>query len=111
MILDSFAFCGLRFQISRDCDKKSEVNCCSHNLSPPQVGCYNGTTLSWDYFKTKEIASDIVESIVDQMMKQQKEFKNEPITCNLSETKVKRYRLICTTKENNKWSEIIHPAL
>ncbi|HUC81314.1 MAG TPA: hypothetical protein VMR70_10385 [Flavisolibacter sp.] len=107
VLLDSFDFCGKYFKIPRDCNKKSLANCCSGQVRPAQMACYNGNGLSWTYFNDINIAEQNVESFISQMVKQQKITIAEPITCNLMGKQVKAYRVACTTTENHKWNVII----
>lgn len=104
---DSFVFAGKTYAIPRDCEGKDQSNCCSYVSKPDQLGCDNGTGLSWDYMQNLKVAAWNVESFASQMQQQQKTFKKEPITCYLLGKKVSGYAISCETKENHKWYAIV----
>ena len=102
---DSFTFCNVSYKISRDCLKKDQSNCCSADLNPYnlQLGCYNGTSLFWTYFKSEFIARQNLESITAQWMQQSKKLSSENITCLLVNEKVPANKISYETKEGHKF--------
>ena len=101
---DSFIFCSNKYKISRDCDKKDQSNCCSADLNPYnlQLGCYNGVSLFWTYFKTEWMARQNFESFPAQWMQQMKNLYSERITCLLVDQKVPANKITYETKEGHK---------
>jgi hypothetical protein len=102
--IDSFTFCSVKYKISRDCNKINQSNCCSADLNPHnlQLGCYNGTSLFWTYFKAEWIARQNFESIPAQWMQQMKKLISEPVNCLLVNQKVLANKISCVTKEGHK---------
>jgi hypothetical protein len=101
ILKDSFIFCSVTYKIPRDCNKKNQANCCSGDINPPQLGCYNGTTLTWDYFKSKDIARQNFESIPAQWIQQSKKLSSEKITCFLVNQIVSATKIKYETKEGH----------
>ncbi len=101
---DSFTFCSVKYKISRDCNKKNQSNCCSADLNPNnlQLGCYNGTSLFWTYYKAEWIARQNFESIPAQWMQQMKNLYSENITRLLVDQKVLANKITYQTKAGHK---------
>ena len=83
-----FQFCSETYTIPRDCDGDYPPNCCSYSTSlykgenrsrHGNVSCYNGSSLSWTYFQTPDIAKQNVENFLPQVEKQMKKFISTPI--------------------------------
>ena len=113
---NSFYFCSKLYKIPRDCDKEDQSNCCSFSsqvflgyksLSTGQLGCYNGTSLSWTYFETEDQAKNSFDGYPPQIKKQMKEFKQEKIKLFICGQETVAYKLNCTTHEGHKLNEII----
>ena len=113
---NSFYFCSKLYKIPRDCDKEDQSNCCSFSsqvflgyksLSTGQLGCYNGTSLSWTYFETEDQAKSGFEGYSPQIKKQMKEFKQERIKLFICNQEAIAYKLNYTTIQGYKTHEII----
>lgn len=113
---NSFYFCSKLYKIPRDCDKEDQTNCCSFSsqvflgyksLSTGQLGCYNGTSLSWTYFETEDQVKNSFTGYTPQIKKQMKEFKQEKIKLFICDQESIAYKLNCTTHDGHKLNEII----
>jgi hypothetical protein len=112
---NSFYFCLKLYKIPRDCDKGDQSNCCSFSsqvfpgykaLSTGQLGCYNGTSLSWTYFETEDQAKSGFDGYPPQIKKQMKEFKQEKIKLFICGQEAMAYKLNYTTFDGHKAQEI-----
>jgi len=113
---NSFYFCSNLYKIPRDCDNEDQSNCCSFSsqiflgyksLSTGQLGCYNGTSLSWTYFETEDQAKTGFDGYPPQIKKQMKEFKQEKIKLFICDQQTIAYKLNYTTIQGYKTHEII----
>lgn len=113
---NSFYFCSKLYKIPRDCDKEDQTNCCSFSSqvflgykspSTGQLGCYNGTSLSWTYFETEDQVKNSFTGYTPQIKKQMKEFKQEKIKLFICDQESIAYKLNCTTHDGHKLNEII----
>jgi len=113
---NSFYFCSNLYKIPRDCDNEDQSNCCSFSsqiflgyksLSTGQLGCYNGTSLSWTYFETEDQAKTGFDGYPPQIKKQMKEFKQEKIKLFICDQQAIAYKLNYTTIQGYKTHEII----
>jgi hypothetical protein len=86
--LVSFQFCSETYTLPRDCDGNYPPNCCTYSTSLYKgenlarhgfVSCYNGSSLSWSYFQTPDIAKQNAENFLPQLENQMKKFKQTPI--------------------------------
>lgn len=113
---NSFYFCSKLYKIPRDCDKEDQSNCCSFSsqiyqnqkvMTSGQLGCYNGTSLSWTQFETAEIAKSSYDGYSPQIKNQMKKFKLTPIKFSICGQEVSAYKLNYTTSQGFKGYEII----
>ena len=113
---NSFYFCSKRYKIPRDCDKKDQSGCCSFssqiflNQKLPvsgHLGCYDGTSLSWNYFETDEQARSSFEGYSPQIKRQMKKFNQTAIKLFICNQKVTAYKLNYTTFQKYRGHEII----
>jgi len=100
---NSFYFCSKLYKIPRDCDKEDQSNCCSFSsqvlldyksFSTGLFSCYNGTSLSWNYFETEDQAKNSFDGYPPQIKKQMKEFKQEKIKLFICGQEAIAYKLI-----------------
>ena len=113
---NSFYFCSRLYKIPRDCDKEDQSNCCSFSsqvllgyksFSTGQFSCYNGTSLSWNYFETEAQAKNSFDGYTLQIKKQMKEFKQEKIKLFICGQEAIAYKLNSTTHQGHKFTEIV----
>jgi hypothetical protein len=113
---NSFYFCSKLYKIPRDCDKEDQSNCCSFSsqvllgyksFSTGQFSCYNGTSLSWNYFETEAQAKNSFDGYTPQIKKQMKEFKQEMIKLFICGQEAIAYKLNSTTHQGHKFTEIV----
>ena len=113
---NSFYFCSKLYKIPRDCDREDQSNCCSFSsqvflsykpLSSGQLGCYNGTSLDWNYFESEDQARSSFNGYPPQIKKQMKEFKQEKIKLFICGQEAIAYKLNSTTHQGHKFTEII----
>ena len=106
-----FYFCSKVYKILRDCDGQDQSNCCYYTahifkgeLTPRsgQFGCYNGTSLFWNYFDSEEIAKFNLDNTASQRERQMKKFNKTEVTCFLGNQKVNGYRMNFETMEGIK---------
>ena len=113
---NSFYFCSKLYKIPRDCDKEDQSNCCSFSsqvllgyksFSTGLFSCYNGTSLSWNYFETEAQAKNSFDGYTPQIKKQMKEFKQEKIKLFICGQEAIAYKLNSTTHQGYKFTEIV----
>src|SRR6187401_3066562 len=113
---NSFYFCSKLYKIPRDCEKEDQSNCCSFSsqvfpgyktLSTGHLGCYNDTSLSWNYFETEDKAKNSFDGYPPQIKKQMKEFKQEKIKLFICDQEAIAYKLNSTTHQGYKFTEIV----
>ncbi len=104
---DSFVFVGKSYALPRKCNRKNQSNCCSYRSNPDQVGCYDGTTMSWSYIPNEEIAKMNVESLVAQSEKQMKKFIATQRTFYVMGKEVTGYQISYETMEGTLGNRII----
>ena len=113
---NSFYFCSKLYKIPRDCDKEDQSNCCSFSsqvllgyksFSTGLFSCYNGTSLSWNYFETEAQAKNSFNGYTPQIKKQMKEFKQEKIKLFICGQEAIAYKLNSTTHQGHKFTEIV----
>ncbi|MBL7744718.1 MAG: hypothetical protein JNN00_14700 [Chitinophagaceae bacterium] len=107
---DSFSFCSIKFKVPRDCNKKSEANCCTAETSARggNLGCYNGITLMWTYFQNEKSLRDYFEYRTSHSQKEQiKRFHKKPITCFLLGKQIEGFRIKFENFKGVKWQSII----
>ena len=113
---NSFYFCSKLYKIPRDCDKEDQSNCCSFSsqvllgyksFSTGQFSCYNGTSLSWNYFETEAQAKNSFDGYPPQIKKQMKEFKQEKIKLFICGQETIACKLNSTTHQGHKFTEIV----
>lgn len=116
---NSFYFCSKLYKIPRDCDKEDQSNCCSYsgqifsNQKVPvtgQLGCYNGTSLSWTQFETMDLAKSSCEGYPPQIKEQMKNFTSATIKLFICQQEAKAYKINYTTQQGYKGYEIISYA-
>jgi addiction module HigA family antidote len=104
---DSFVFVGTTYALPRDCKRKNQSNCCSYRSNPDQVGCYEGTTLSYIYMPDLETAKMNLENVILQRENCFLSFEKKSITCFLLGKEVPGYQINYETKEGARGSDII----
>lgn len=113
---NSFTFCSKNYKIPRDCDGNDQSNCCAFSAQVSQVSqspvigmvsCGNGTSLSWTYFDSEEIARDNWVSFPIQQEKQNKSYLKKKFKCYLANLEVNAYRISAESFTGYKRYEII----
>ena len=116
---NSFYFCSKLFNIPRNCEDKSHLNCCSFSASidkgsiipySGEISCSNGPALFWNVFENEDYAKEHFESNPSTMKKQMKKFKQEKIKLFVCDKEVSALRFDCTTREDYQFSEIVFYA-
>ncbi len=112
--INSFYFCSKLYKIPRDCEGKDQSKCCSFSghlrteekMSSGQLGCYNGTSLFWMYFKNEEEAKSNLENYAPQIKKQMKKFSQKEIKLSLCGQETTAYKINYVTMEGHNGYQI-----
>lgn len=105
---NSFLFGTKWYKIPRNCDnEKDNSPCCSYRSDPDQVGCYDGTHLSWSEHKSIDVAIQTVEDRAMQWKDQMKKLEIDSVTCRLVGKEAKGYNISYETKNGYKGNMII----
>jgi hypothetical protein len=114
---NSFYFLSKLFAIPRNCDNKTELDCCifsayisklDNGRFQSQLSCSNGTTLIWTIYDTEEMAKQNLENSLNsrsQIKKEFKKFKQEEVDFFVFDNKVKAYRQSFTTQNGYQYFE------
>lgn len=107
---NSFYFCKQLYAIPRNCEDSIQSDCCSYDAQlsgssaftkSAQIGCYDGTTLSWIVYDNEQSAKLSFESYPDQLRKQMKNFRQTDILLQVCNKSVKALRMEYSTYDGH----------
>lgn len=113
---NSFYFGKKLYAIPRECEDSLQSNCCSYDAQisarsaypeSAQIGCYDGTTLSWTVFDDEQKAKDAYESYPDQIRKKMKDFSQADVRLLIANKTVTAKRQRYTTHDGYPVYELI----
>lgn len=113
MQTDSFSFCSIKYGIPKDCETKTQINCCNYfpgssmdspGSDPQQLSCIGGT-LMWKYFADEKSRKEDFAKMIANFKKINHQIK--AIFCYLHGTKVEGIKMHIDPENGLKYYIII----